>query len=106
MIGMGTQSHPSNSWDEAREGVPRSSHRRRTQRNPSAIVSSEFSPLRKVAVPRVELHPEFDGWREDTPCCVCKRAASAAGQKKSNGARVLPYTSRNFFRTLLKSAWS
>src|SRR5450755_1172458 len=64
MIGMGTQRHPSNSWDEAREGVPRSSRKRRTERNSNAIVRSEFSHRRNAELTRVELHPEFDGWRE------------------------------------------
>src|ERR1700675_2255816 len=45
---------------KAREGVPRSSHRRRTPRNPSAIVSSEIPPRRKVEVPWVEIHPHFN----------------------------------------------
>src|SRR5450631_2537313 len=70
MIGMCAESHPSNSWDEAREGVPRSSRERRTQRNSSDIVSSEIPHRRKVEVPRVELHPEFDGWRSELLAAV------------------------------------
>jgi hypothetical protein len=71
MIGTCAQIHPSNSWDEAREGMPRSPRERRTQGIRADIVTSEFPPLRKVVVPRVQLHPEFDGW--------AKRILTAAG---------------------------
>src|ERR1700682_3125405 len=68
-----TQSHPSNAWDEARQGVPRSPKKRRCARNSSGMGSSEISPLRKAEVPLLELHPAFDGWRGNrrgNPPCV------------------------------------
>src|SRR5476651_1458926 len=62
MIGGGTPSHPSNSWDEAREGLfARQEDRRR--RRVRILRTNAFTPLSSQRKPRVELHPEFDGWR-------------------------------------------
>jgi hypothetical protein len=45
-------------------GMPRSPRERRIEIIRADIVPSEFPPLQKVVIPRVELHPGFDGWRE------------------------------------------
>jgi hypothetical protein len=54
-------------------GCPASRRKDAAQRIRAQIVRSEIPPLRKATLPRVELHPEFDGWREAT-----SRAGAAA----------------------------